>query len=108
MNTESKVVLGVLAGIVAGALAGVLFAPAKGSETRKKLIGKGNAYVDGLKNKFSDLTETVLDKLESAENTGTELLEKVSTKTDEAKNAVRNLASSEKNHQNSQTNQNRV
>lgn len=35
MNS-GKVVLGALAGLAAGALLGILFAPDKGSETRKK------------------------------------------------------------------------
>jgi len=35
---SGKVFLGVLAGITAGALLGILFAPAKGSETREKIV----------------------------------------------------------------------
>ena len=35
-----KILLGVLAGVAAGATLGILFAPAKGSKTRKKIIEK--------------------------------------------------------------------
>jgi len=32
----NKIALGILAGVAAGAVAGILFAPAKGADTRKK------------------------------------------------------------------------
>lgn len=35
--SSGKVLLGVLAGAAAGALAGILFAPEKGSKTRKRI-----------------------------------------------------------------------
>jgi gas vesicle protein len=40
-SNTGKVVMGVLAGMAVGALLGVLFAPDKGSETRKKMAEKG-------------------------------------------------------------------
>ncbi len=39
--SSGKVFLGILAGAAAGALAGILFAPEKGSKTRKKIVKKG-------------------------------------------------------------------
>lgn len=63
MNT-GKVLLGVLAGVAAGALLGVLFAPAKGTETRKKISKKGTDYADGLKNQFGELVGSVTEKFE--------------------------------------------
>lgn len=54
MNT-SKVLLGVLGGVAAGAIAGILFAPAKGCKTRKRIMNKGKDYADDLKEKFEDL-----------------------------------------------------
>ena len=42
MNS-GKVVLGVLAGLAAGAALGILFAPDKGTATRKKISKKGEA-----------------------------------------------------------------
>jgi len=64
MNS-GKVFLGVLAGIAAGALVGVLFAPDKGSVTRKKLSKKSQDYVDSLKDKFNDLLESITEKFET-------------------------------------------
>ena len=42
---KSNVVLGVLAGAAIGALVGILFAPDKGTNTRKKLRRKGEDAV---------------------------------------------------------------
>lgn len=60
----STVVLGVLGGVAVGAIAGILFAPAKGTKTRKRIMKKGNAYTQDLKNKFEDLYGSVVTKYE--------------------------------------------
>ena len=41
---SSKVVLGVIGGVAVGALLGVLFAPDKGSKTRKKILEFVNMF----------------------------------------------------------------
>ena len=51
MKTD-KVVLGILGGIATGAMLGILFAPEKGTKTRRKIMDKGNDYADDLKDKF--------------------------------------------------------
>jgi gas vesicle protein len=66
--SSGKLVLGLLAGIAAGALAGILFAPAKGSRTRKRILKKGEDYADVLKEKFDDLLETVNKKMEKVKD----------------------------------------
>lgn len=50
-----------LIGFTAGLLVGLLFAPAKGSETRESVSNKGR----DLKNKFNDLVDAVTDKFDS-------------------------------------------
>ena len=52
---NGKVVLGVLAGLAAGAVLGILFAPDKGTMTRKKIIAKGDDTIDELKEKFEEV-----------------------------------------------------
>jgi gas vesicle protein len=61
MNTL-KVALGVFAGIAIGVVGGILFAPAKGSSTRRRIIQKGEEYSDELKEKFEDLIDTITDQ----------------------------------------------
>lgn len=56
---SSNVLLGILGGLAAGAIAGVLFAPDKGSKTKK--IKK---KAQGLKSELRDEFEVFLDKME--------------------------------------------
>lgn len=50
-----KVLLSVLAGVAAGALVGILFAPDKGSETRRKLLETGEDLANTAKEKFDEI-----------------------------------------------------
>jgi gas vesicle protein len=59
---SGKVVIGALAGIAAGALIGVIFAPDKGSESRHKIVKKGEDYLDSIKTKFNSLLDSMAGK----------------------------------------------
>jgi gas vesicle protein len=50
-----RMIFGIVIGAAAGALAGILFAPEKGSETRRKLFEKGDNYTRSLKNRFNTI-----------------------------------------------------
>lgn len=65
MNT-GKIVLGILAGVAAGALLGVIFAPDKGSETRKKILTKSDDLTDAMKAKFKDFFEEIKKEAETS------------------------------------------
>lgn len=65
--TNVKVILGALAGLAAGALIGILFAPDKGSDTRKKIANKGEAYFDSAKEKISEIFDNFAEKLDGKE-----------------------------------------
>lgn len=66
MNTSGKILAAVAAGIAAGAVLGILFAPDKGSETRKKINEQGKKLSEGIKHniqagkeKFNDMKENI-------------------------------------------------
>jgi gas vesicle protein len=58
MNSK-QVLLGVLAGAVVGAALGILFAPDKGSDTRKKISKKGSDFMDSITKKIKKIEEDV-------------------------------------------------
>ena len=89
---KSNVVLGVLAGAAIGALLGILFAPDKGTNTRKKLRRKGEDVVEDLKVKAHSLTEKANELTLKA----TKLMEKVNSSVDRAKVEANDLAEAAK------------
>ncbi len=92
MKVDSKVLLGLLAGAAIGAIAGILFAPDKGSETRKKIAKNTGEMGDQLKSSFNDFVDTVKDKYRSAKSEVEDVAEKGASKynslSNQAKNAV--------------------
>ena len=65
MNT-GKALLGVVVGIAAGAALGVLFAPDKGTNTRKNIVDKGqdlaNALNERIDAKIDELSRTIFSR----------------------------------------------
>ena len=53
MNNTGKILTAVAAGAAAGVILGVLFAPDKGSETRRKINEQGKKIADGVKRLLS-------------------------------------------------------
>lgn len=82
---SGKVVLGALAGIATGALIGVLFAPDKGSESRSKIVKKGEDYLDSIKGKFNSLLDSISGKFEGGRVEVSDIGENGKTKSKEAK-----------------------
>jgi len=78
--SSGKVLLGVLAGLAAGALLGILFAPEKGSVTRKKMSKKAEDYADGLKEKFNEFLDNISEKFEDMKEEVSDLTEQSEVK----------------------------
>jgi gas vesicle protein len=63
---NSKVLLGILAGVAIGGALGILLAPDKGTETRRKIIEKGNDLTGSIKDKFGDIVDGVKENFSRA------------------------------------------
>lgn len=89
MNENGKIVVAVLAGAAVGAALGILFAPDKGTATRKKIVDKKDDVLDGIKEKFSEFLEGLQDRFETAKEEAKEMVHNGKAKLEHAEKEVR-------------------
>lgn len=58
-NNTGKIIGALLVGVAIGGTLGVLFAPEKGSTTRKRLVAKGEDLKDSANDKYDELISTL-------------------------------------------------
>jgi gas vesicle protein len=90
---SSKILVGFLAGAAVGALAGIMWAPDKGSATRKKIAGKAGDISDSIRDSFSSLIQGVKDTYSSVQEDVDQLHEKATSTMNTAKKDVKNAMS---------------
>jgi len=86
--STGKLALGLLAGLAAGAALGILFAPNKGSKTRKKIAKKGEDLTTSLKQEFDEMANRLSDKYEQVIEDTDKLITNTKAKFDETVNDV--------------------
>lgn len=88
--SSQKTVLGFLAGAAVGSILGILFAPDKGTETRKKITESGGDVTDSLKSKFNDFIDGIRDTYQGVKDDTEDLADEGASKM----NTYRNEANS--------------
>jgi gas vesicle protein len=84
-----KILLGILAGVAVGATLGILFAPDKGSSTRKKISKKSDEYVKELEEKFNGFIESISQKYEEIKEEVSDEEEQAQVISEEVKKKVK-------------------
>jgi gas vesicle protein len=80
-----------LSGFLAGVLVGILFAPDKGSETRRKISKKGSE----LKDRFNDFVDSISEEFNSFKEDAEDLAQKGKQKAQAYTNETQNSWSSQ-------------
>ena len=87
--SNSKTVLGFLAGAAVGSILGILFAPDKGTETRRKISETGSDVTDSLKSKFNDFVDGIRDTYQGVKDDATDLAEEGANKMNTFRNEAK-------------------
>jgi gas vesicle protein len=73
--STGKILVSALAGAAAGATLGILFAPDKGSATRKKIMDMADDYGEVIKEKITDSIKTIRENFQNAAEDAKNLVE---------------------------------
>lgn len=75
LNTTGKVAAALLVGTAIGGVLGILFAPDKGSETRKKIVGKSEDLTDAIKLKFDDFLDSIKGEVDMVKDKASKMID---------------------------------
>lgn len=73
-SSFGKVMLGILGGAAVGAALGVLFAPAKGTATRRKIVKTGRDIKNTITDKLEDLVESAEELIDEIKETAADFV----------------------------------
>ena len=85
---NSDVVVGILGGLAVGAILGILFAPDKGSNTRRKIAEKGTDLKDNLKGNFNDFVVSIEDQYSNFTSNAEDVIEEGKSKLERMSNDI--------------------
>lgn len=74
-SNTGKIIGALLFGVAVGGVLGILFAPHKGSKTRRKLSAKGADFTESMKEKFNTLMDEVKKEAEVISEKANDILE---------------------------------
>jgi gas vesicle protein len=74
--SSGKVLLYIVVGAAVGAVLGVLFAPAKGSVTRKRITRRGTDYAEDVKEKFNEYIDAITEEYDTIKEGAMDLVDK--------------------------------
>jgi len=89
--SNSKTLLGFLAGAAVGSILGILFAPDKGTETRRKISETSGDLTDSLKSKFNDFVDSIKETYQGVRSQAEDMADQAASKMNTFKNESNNF-----------------
>jgi gas vesicle protein len=74
--STGRVLLGIIVGAAVGAVLGVLFAPAKGSVTRKRIARRGTDYAEDVREKLNEYIDVITEDYDTIKEGAMDLVNK--------------------------------